>query len=672
MTEHHKKPYWRAVQLALKNKTICIISCVCAILVALCWGGNIGGLYPFLELTMQNRSVHQWIDEELATAEKGVVEWSTKEDELHQQLADATLSEDERYAIESQLVEAAERIAAEQRAAWLYRTVKPWVDRWVPQDLFIATVALFALLFACTIVKNFMLVIHNVLVAKIANRTMLELQNEFFSRTLLLDTDTFTQEGVTDLLSRFTNDMTAVRNSLLTLFGRLVCEPLKMAACVIGAGWICWRLLLFSLIVAPIAGILIRQLSRSIKRANRRSMEQVSRLYSRLDESLRSIRVVKSFTMESFEQSRFQEVSQECYQKSMRIALYDALIKPTTEITGLLIVCLAVLAGTYLILSGETKLLGISMSERPLSWSQVLMFYGMLLGAADPARKLSDVFNQLQAGVAGADRVYAMLDRCPRIHDPIQPIESIPHHAALQFDHVHFAYRANMPVLQDVSLTIHPGETIALVGPSGCGKSTLANLVLRFADPDAGAVRLDGQSLTQFRLHDLRSTVGLVTQEPVLFDDTVAHNIAYGSENATPEQIEQVARLAYAHDFIRQDLANGYETMVGPGGGQLSGGQRQRIALARTMLRDPEILILDEVTSQVDLESEHLLQESLATYCREKTVLMITHRLGLLDLADRIVVMESGRIVATGTHQELLQTCEFYRRIRDYDSSSPT
>ena len=303
------------------------------------------------------------------------------------------------------------------------------------------------------------------------------------------------------------------------------------------------------------------------------------------------------------------------------------------------------------------------MSDRPLDRGALVLFYGLLAGVADPLRKMSDIFSRLQAASAAADRIFSRLDRQPQVREPKQPVPFHRHHRDLVFENVGFAYQPGKPVLEEVNLRIAFGETIALVGPNGCGKSTLANLIPRFADPTAGVVKLDGVPLPDMRIRDLRRQIGLVTQETMLFDDTIFNNIRYGAPEATRQQVIEAAKRAHAHRFIEHELPNGYETSAGALGNCLSGGQRQRIALARAILRDPPILILDEATSQVDLESEQAIQQVLEQFTQGRTTIVITHRLAVLSLADRIVVMQAGRIVDVGRHEELLTRCGFYRRL---------
>jgi ATP-binding cassette subfamily B protein/subfamily B ATP-binding cassette protein MsbA len=391
-------------------------------------------------------------------------------------------------------------------------------------------------------------------------------------------------------------------------------------------------------------------------------------IYATLDETFRGVKVVKAFTMERQERRRFHQNSKKYYRKAMRIGFYDALSHPVTEFMGILTICLALLAGARLVLGGETHLLGIRMCDRPLSWESLMIFYGLLAGVADPARKLSEVLTRIQQASAAADRIYAMLDREPAVKDPVHPRPMGRHHRDLVFDHVDFSYQTGQPIVEDVNLRIECGETIAIVGPNGCGKSTLLNLIPRFADPTRGVIRLDGISLTDVRLTDLRRQIGLVTQETVLFDDTVYNNIRYGAPHATREQVLEASRQAHAHRFIEEQLPNGYDTVVGQSGSRLSGGQRQRISLARAILRDPAIILLDEATSQVDLESEQLIQRVLERFVRNRTAIIVTHRLAALTLADRTVVMEGGRVLDVGTHQELSARCDLYRRLHETQS----
>lgn len=655
--------FGRVLRLALRYKWTLAASIVCALAVGVLWGANFGAIYPFAQLAFKAKNLQEAVELQIAEAEERIAAIDSQVEQLRGELRQ--VDQGRRREIEGEIQDLADSRQAEQWALAGYRWAKPYVDRYLPSDPLQTLVILIGLLMVGTVVKSAFLVAHTILVSRQAELVTFELRKVFYRRTLRMDLATFTSEGTSDLVARFTNDMRNINDGVSILFGRLIREPLKAICCLVGAGLICWQLLLLSLIIVPVAGLAIRWLGRMLKRANRRAMEEMSQLYSALEETFRGIKIVKAFTMERHERKRFHDIGKAYYRKSMKIARYDSLIHPLTEIMGMVMISLALVAGAALVLDNDTHLWGVRMSSRPLSLASLLLFYGLLAGAADPARKMSDVFTRLQRAAAAADRVYSLLDREPTVRDPVGAPPIGRHHRDLVFDHVTFSYLSGRPVLKDVSLRIEFGETVAIVGPNGCGKSTLANLIPRFADPDEGTIRLDGVPLSEIRLQELRGQIGLVTQEAVLFDDTVFDNIRYGSPRATKEQVFEAAKQAHAHRFIESELGDGYETYVGPMGAQLSGGQRQRIVLARAILRDPAILILDEATSQIDLESEQLIQRVLERFKRGRTTIVITHRLGVLALADRVVVMRDGRIDDVGSHSELLSRCDVYRRLHE-------
>ncbi len=653
----------RVLALTLDHKATFVGVIVTALGVGVLWGGNIGALYPFLDMAFQGRSVHDRVEEKIEALQKEAAALNQRLEAARTRYDAMPDDDPAAHGLEAEIAAVEKALGWNERSLGWLRWTQGFLDRNIPRDPFQTLAILVGVLFLATLVKNFLLMLNMLLVTRLSQLGTFELRKLFFARTLQMDVATFTSEGTADLMSRFTHDMQNVVGGLNALFGKLIREPLKLIACLIGAALVCWQLLLLSLVIAPLAGLLIRALARMLKRANRKAMEEMAQLYSVLSETFQAIKIVKAFTMERHERQRFHATSKEYFKKSMKIGWYDAWTRPVTEVLGLSIICLAMLAGAYLVIRGETSIWGIPMTSRPLDWPTLLIFYGLLVGTADPARKLSDVFSHLQAGIAAAERIYALVDREPQVRDPAHPRPAVRHRDSLVFDGVDFGYQHDRPVLREIDLSIRFGETVAIVGPSGCGKTTLANLICRFADPTAGVIRLDGIPLPELRLRDLRGQIGLVTQEPLLFDDTVMNNIRYGSPGATDDAVIKAARQAHAHHFIEEELPDGYQTIVGPLGGQLSGGQRQRIALARAILRDPSILILDEATSQVDLESERLIQTVLERFIRGRTTILITHRLGALVLADRIVVMQDGRILDAGTHAELIARCELYRRL---------
>ncbi|NIL97794.1 MAG: ATP-binding cassette domain-containing protein [Planctomycetales bacterium] len=661
----------RVLRLSLRYRLTVIAAVVCALAIALLWGGNIGTVYPLVEVVFEGRSLREWVDEEIAEAEVAAAQLADRIEQLGRQRETATSAE-MAARIEGQLGDLSARREAELRALAVRQRLQPYVHRYLPAEPFPTLILVVAALLIGTLIKDVFLICSTILTERLCQLATLQLRKQFYRRTLRMDLGSFDEAGTSELISRFTYDMDQLTHGLRTLFGKAIREPLKMAACFLGAAFICWRLLLVSLLVAPVAAWVINWLSKSIKRANRRAMEEMSQIYNALSETFGAIKAVKAFTRERYERRRFHRASKQFYFRAMKIARYDSLIRPATELTGICTICLAMLAGAYLVLNQETHLLGIRMSQRPLSISSLLLFYGLLAGVSDPARKLSDVFTRIQRSAAAADRIYQMLDRQPRVQDPLAPVPLPAHHGFLRFENVSFSYDEGDPVLRDISLTIPYGQTLAVVGPNGCGKTTLVNLIPRFFDPQEGCVELDGIDLRTVRIPDLRQQIGLVTQEMLLFNDTVAANIAYGRSDATDDQVIHAARKAHAHQFITERLDDGYQTVVGEGGSRLSGGQRQRIALARAILRDPRILILDEATSQVDVESEMWIHRVLADFIRDRTAIIITHRLATLELADRILVMDEGQVADLGTHEELLSRCPLYRRLyqRDFRTSA--
>lgn len=553
---------------------------------------------------------------------------------------------------------------------WLgrYKWLQPKIARYLPNDSFRTLLLLIGLVMGGVAVKGLFQFCQEVLVADITQLSLFDIRNLFFRKTIALDLASFSDQGSAELMTRFTNDMDSVAQGFNTVLSKVIREPLRIITCLGGALWLNWRLTCLALVLVPVSAYCTMRAGKIMKRAVRRSLESMSNIYKILQESFQGIKVVKAFTMERYERRRFFLETKSLYKKSVKVAKIDALSDPVLELLALTTVTIALLAGSFLVLRKTTDLnLGLfklQLAAQPMEIEDLLTLYAMLAGISDPIRKLANVHSKVQRAAAASDRICFLMDRVPEVKDKATSPRLPRHKMRIDFEGVGFSYNDREPVLRGVDLTVRHGETIALVGPNGCGKSTLMNLLPRFWDVQSGSIRIDGHDLRDVQIRSLRSQIAYVTQETVLFEGTIADNIAYGTRHVTRPQIIEASKRAYAHGFI-ESMPEGYDSVIGERGMSLSGGQRQRIALARAMLRDPAILILDEATSAVDIQDEALIRKAIEEFSRGRTTFLITHSMGSLQFATRIVLMNAGKIEAVGTDAELRKNSPLYRKLNE-------
>ncbi len=455
------------------------------------------------------------------------------------------------------------------------------------------------------------------------------------------------------LMARVTNDVEYLREALASGISRLIKGSLTLIGCLGWAFYASWRLALVSLVILPPVMLALTALGRKLRKRSDAAQERMGDMAAILQENIGGARVVKAFGMEAFERKKFERVNEAFFRAFVRMRRVATAAGPVGEL-GMVVAAVAML-----------WLGGIEIFTRhTLAPHQFVLFVTALVGTTSPIRSLSEVNANIQQGLAAARRLFALLDTVPEVVDPPAARPLGPFRDRIRFEHVAFAYAEGGPVLEDVSFELRRGEVVALVGSSGAGKSTTMDLLPRFYDPTGGRIILDGTDLRETTVASLRAQMGIVTQETIVFHDTVRNNIAYGLEEAGDQAIRAAAEAANAHAFIAA-LPHGYDTVIGDRGVKLSGGERQRIAIARALLKNPPILLLDEATSALDTESERLVQQALERLVRDRTVLVIAHRLSTVQHADRIVVLEQGRVVASGTHRELLDQQGLYRRLYD-------
>ncbi len=676
------KNFLRALRYCWPYRHRLGLSIACALCAAVLWGMNFTAIYPVLEILSGDQNLQEHLGGEIArlqilidvdTPDKEGLQpkvdrlnRENRENEAREPQSDAEreLKDKWRRNLASRLAKAESELDVARSQLWRLSFFKKYADQLLPTDRFQTLAVIFGLVVLAVAAKGIFEFGQESLVGSVVNLSLFDLRNRFYRNTIQLDVASFSDQGTSELMARFTNDMELVGAGEKVLFGKLVAEPLKAVCCVVLACLISWQLTLMFLVLVPIAVFILAKVGQIMKRATRRLLERMSNIYKILQESFQGIRVVKAFTMEPYERRRFRLATRDYCRRAIMVVNIDAAADPIIELLGVVAVALALMAGAYLVLGGHTRLFGMNMTAQPLHAPALLNLYALLAAIADPVRKLSSVYTRLQSGVAASERIFAFLDRQPGVRSNSDGPRLDRHHEAIEFRDVCFSYEPGRPILTNVHLKVPFGQTLAVVGKNGCGKTTLVGLLPRFYDPDHGCILVDGVEVRRANLRSLRRQIGVVTQETVLFDDTIFNNIAYGSRGAGPQAVEKAAVAAFAHDFIER-LPHGYQTRIGEAGSKLSGGQKQRLALARAILRDPSILILDEFTSQYDAESEALIHRALKEFMRGRTTFVITHRLNTLEVADRIVVLDGGRIAAVGTHQELLAGCPAYQRLHE-------
>lgn len=518
------------------------------------------------------------------------------------------------------------------------------------------------LLFVCVIIvgsvflSNLFTYLSGVVLAQVRAMVIKGMRMDVFQKVSALHIGYFSNERKGDLISKMTNDIQEVENTIVHSLRVVFREPATIFLYFAVLFFMSVKLTLFTMLIIPISGAIIGGITKRLKKSAVESQESLGRIVNILDETLGGMRVIKAFNAERFVRRKFDHETDQYSDVNVSMARKNELAAPISQFMGVSVVAGILVYGGSLVLSGESDLSASDFITYIIIFTQVL----------NPAKEISRAVSNIQRGIASAERIFEVIDTPNLIKSSENPKPLTSFNNRIEFKNVSFSY-GDTQVLKNIDFSLEKGKTIALVGPSGGGKSTLADLVPRFYDPSEGQIGLDGTDLKDFSTADLRSLMGIVTQESILFNDTVFNNIAFGLEGVTEAQVIEAAKIANAHNFISQ-LENGYQTNIGERGSKLSGGQRQRLSIARAVLKNPPILILDEATSALDSESELLVQEALTKLMSHRTTLVIAHRLSTIQHADEILVIERGQIVQRGTHAELMSKDGLYQKLSTIQS----
>ena len=504
---------------------------------------------------------------------------------------------------------------------------------------------------ASALLSNVFTYLSNVIMGYLRADVIKKIRDKVFENTTGLHLGFFAGERKGDIMSRMTNDIQEIEVTLISSIKVFFREPATIIVYLIYLFVSSTQLTLFTLIFFPIMGFIISEIVKRLKKKAILSQESLGRIVNLMDESFGGMRVIKAFNARSYINQLFQKETNNYQRINVSMARKNELASPTSQFLGIVVVATLLVVGGNLVLNDSTDLEAEGLLTYLIVFSQIL----------NPAKSISQSISNIQRGIASAERIFKLIDEKPQIKNMESPSVLKDFKQSIEFDQVSFQYEQEI-ILKNIQLSIPKGKSIALVGSSGAGKSTLADLVPRFYDVSQGSIKIDGLDIKEVEVDSLRALMGIVTQESILFNDTVSKNIAFAMPNAKYEDIVSAAKIANAHDFI-MELENGYETNIGERGGKLSGGQRQRLSIARAVMKNPPILILDEATSALDTKSEKLVQEALTNLMKNRTSIVIAHRLSTIQHADSIVVLDKGQIVEQGTHSELMTLEGTYHKL---------